>query len=102
MTTSFEELLNRPDVDVIDICVPPSLHHTFAIKAAEAGKHLIMEKPLTGYFGETGDAEPIGDKVSRVKMLEGARENARAIRDAVRKNKVLLCYAENWVYTRLQ
>ena len=98
VTTSFEELLNRPDVDVIDICVPPSLHHTFAIKAAEAGKHLIMEKPLTGYFGETGDAEPIGDKVSRVKMLEGARENARAIRDAVRKNKVLLCYAENWVY----
>jgi len=45
-----EELLNRPDVDVVDICVPPSLHHPFAIKAAEAGKHLIMEKPLTGYF----------------------------------------------------
>jgi predicted dehydrogenase len=97
-TTNFDELLNRPDVDVIDICVPPSLHHTFAIKAAEAGKHLIMEKPLTGYFGEPGDTEPIGEHVSRVKMLEGARRNARAIRDAVRKNKVILCYAENWVY----
>lgn len=97
-TTSYEELLNRPDVDVIDVCVPPSLHHPSAIMAAEAGKHIIMEKPLTGYFGKAGDAEPIGDRVSRVTMLEGARENAQSIRDAVRRNKVLLCYAENWVY----
>lgn len=98
VTTNFEELLNRPDVDVIDLCVPPSLHHPFAVKAAEAGKHLIVEKPLTGYFGEKGDAEPIGERVSRVKMLQGARENAEAIRDAVRRNRVILCYAENWIY----
>ena len=54
-TGDFDALLARPDIDVIDICLPPALHHEFAIRAAEAGKHIIMEKPLTGYFGEPGD-----------------------------------------------
>jgi predicted dehydrogenase len=95
---SFDDLLARTDIDVIDICVPPSLHHEFAIRAANAGKHIIMEKPLTGYFGEIGDAEPIGVHVPRAKMREGARKNAEAVRAAVQKNGVKFCYAENWVY----
>src|SRR5215472_1271157 len=95
---SFDALLERTDIDVIDICVPPSLHHEFAIRAANAGKHIIMEKPLTGYFGEAGDGEPIGLHVPRAKMREGARKNAEAVRAAVQKNGVKFCYAENWVY----
>jgi len=97
-TDDFAALLARPDIDIIDICTPPSLHHEFAIRAAEAGKHVIMEKPLTGYFGLPGDREPIGLYVSRKKMWEGARRNAEAVRDAVKKNGVRFCYAENWVY----
>jgi predicted dehydrogenase len=57
-----------------------------------------MEKPLTGYFGEPGDPEPIGRCVPRARMREGARRNAEAVRDAVRKACVRFCYAENWVY----
>ena len=95
---NFDALLSRADIDLIDICVPPALHHEFAIRAANAGKHIIMEKPLTGYFGEPGDAEPIGHHVPRIKMREGARRNAEAVRAAVQKNGVKFCYAENWVY----
>jgi predicted dehydrogenase len=98
VTTDFRALLDRKDVDAVDLCVPPSVHHTFAIQAAEAGKHVIIEKPLTGYFGEPGDPEPIGEKVSRTTMLEGARKNASAVREAVRRHKIRLGYAENWVY----
>lgn len=98
VTDNFNALLERTDIDVIDICVPPALHHEFAIRAANAGKHIIMEKPLTGYFGEPGDPEPIGHRVPRAKMREGARRNAEAVRDAVQKNGVKFCYAENWVY----
>jgi predicted dehydrogenase len=98
VTGDFDELLARPDIDVIDVCTPSSLHHDFAIRAARAGKHIIMEKPLTGYFGEPGDPEPIGLRVPRSKMREGARRNAEAVRDAVRKAGVRFCYAENWVY----
>jgi len=95
---SFDALLSHADVDVIDICVPPALHHEFAIRAANAGKHIIMEKPLTGYFGAPGDAEPIGLHVPRARMREGARQNAEAVRAAIQKNGVKFCYAENWVY----
>lgn len=98
-TDNLDELLAREDIDVIDICTPPATHHEIAIRAAQAGKHIIMEKPLTGYFGEPGDKEPIGIHVPRVKMREGARKNAEAVRDAVRKNGVRFCYAENWVYS---
>jgi predicted dehydrogenase len=98
VTTDLAALLDRKDVDAVDLCVPTALHHRFAIQAAEAGKHVIVEKPLTGYFGEPGDPEPIGDRVRRAKMLEGARKNVAAVLEAVRRNRVSLGYAENWVY----
>lgn len=98
VTDDYDALLARKDIDVVDICVPPALHHEFAVRAANAGKHIIMEKPLTGYFGSPGDPEPIGLHVSRAHMREGARKNAEAVREAVRRNGVRFCYAENWVY----
>lgn len=98
-TDDLDALLQRPDIDVIDICTPPASHHEIAIKAAEAGKHIIMEKPLTGYFGEPGDPEPIGLHVARSKMLDGAKRNAEAVREAVKHSGVRFCYAENWVYS---
>jgi predicted dehydrogenase len=98
ITDDYDSLLTRDDIDVVDLCVPPALHHEFAIRAADAGKHIIMEKPLTGYFGVAGDPEPIGLRVPRARMREGARNNAEAVREAVRRNRVRFCYAENWVY----
>ena len=41
---SLEEML--PDVDVVDICSPTHLHHTMVLKAAQARKHIVCEKPL--------------------------------------------------------
>ncbi len=98
VTTDLAALLDRKDIDAVDLCVPTALHHAFAIQAAEAGKHVIVEKPLTGYFGEPGDPEPVGDRVSRAKMLAGARKNVTAVLEAIRRNRVTLGYAENWAY----
>lgn len=97
-TSDYDELLARPDIDAVDLCVPPVLHHEFAIRAARAGKHIIMEKPLTGYFGSPGDPEPIGRRVPRARMREVAVANAHAVREAVRAAGVTFCYAENWLY----
>jgi predicted dehydrogenase len=47
-TKDFEELLTRADVDIIDICTPPSLHLQQSLKALAANKHVICEKPLVG------------------------------------------------------
>lgn len=38
--------LNDPDVDLIDICLPPHLHVPVCLQALESGKHVICEKPL--------------------------------------------------------
>jgi predicted dehydrogenase len=39
-------------VDVIDICVPTHLHHNLVLKAAQAGKHIVCEKPLARTVAE--------------------------------------------------
>jgi predicted dehydrogenase len=43
----FEDLLMIDEIDIIDICLPTYLHEEYIIKAANAGKHIICEKPLT-------------------------------------------------------
>lgn len=46
VTTDFDELLADPAVDIVSICTPPDLHADLTIRAARAGKHLCIEKPL--------------------------------------------------------
>jgi len=43
---SLDALLARPDVDVVSVCVPSGLHAEAGIRAAKAGKHLVIEKPI--------------------------------------------------------
>src|SRR5256886_16717054 len=44
--TDVAELLARPDVDVVSVCVPSGLHAEIGVRAAAAGKHLAAEKPV--------------------------------------------------------
>ena len=44
--TSWEEVVRRPDVDVVDVCTPVALHRPMAVAAAAAGKAVLCEKPL--------------------------------------------------------
>ena len=46
---SLEELIER--VDVVDVCVPGVLHERFTMEALAADRHVILEKPFTGYYG---------------------------------------------------
>jgi predicted dehydrogenase len=47
-TTSLAELCRRDDIDVIHICTPSYLHYEHALQVLEAGKHVILEKPVAG------------------------------------------------------
>jgi predicted dehydrogenase len=88
--TDARALAECPDVDVVDVCSTTDSHHEIAIAAARAGKHVIVEKPLTGFFGPAD--------VDRQRMLDTALRNSDAVLEAVAKAGVVLCYAEDFVY----
>ena len=46
MELDWKKLVARPDIDLVDVCVPNVLHHDIVIAAAEAGKMVVCEKPL--------------------------------------------------------
>ena len=48
----FRELLDRPDIDVVHIATPPHWHGIISVMAAEAGKDIWCEKPMTRTIGE--------------------------------------------------
>ena len=63
--TDYAKMLERDDIDIIAIATPPDSHCVFAVGAAQAGKHILLEKAMATTL-----------------------EDARAIRDAVAKARV--------------
>ena len=47
ITSSIDELLANPEIDLVTICSPNALHFPHAVSALKAGKHIIVEKPFT-------------------------------------------------------
>ena len=89
--TDHRAMLARKDIQLVTLPVVTSLHHTLAIDAAGAGKHIVVEKPLTGCFADA-------DAMPRHAMFAEAMKNADAVAEACRRNRVTMGYAENFVY----
>lgn len=51
--TDWRQVLERDDIDIVDICAPGWLHAEIAIAALEAGKHVLVEKPLSNTLAES-------------------------------------------------
>ena len=98
-TTNYLDLLNDPEIDVIDICTPPYVHKEEIVQAMRAGKHVICEKPLSGYFGRPGDPEPIGQKISKKFMYECLLEDLDELKTVIAESGKTFMYAENFVYS---
>ena len=62
MHSEAKEILERSDIEAVIISVPPHLHADIAVAAANAGKHLYLEKPVATTMI---DAARIGDAVGR-------------------------------------
>src|ERR671927_1314246 len=50
--TDWRSVLERDDIDIVDICAPGWMHAEIAIAALEAGKHVLVEKPLANTLTE--------------------------------------------------
>ena len=95
---SFAELVADRELDVIDICTPPNLHAAMIVEAMQAGKHVICEKPFSGYFGRDGDKAPIGKHVPKALMYQRVMEEMEQTRAAIERTGRLFMYAEDWIY----
>lgn len=68
--TDYRELLVRPDIAIVDICTPEFLHREQVIAAAEAGKHILCEKPMADST-ESADAMIAAAERAGVKFMVG-------------------------------
>ena len=95
--TDYREMLKDPEIDVIDIITPPVLHAPMIKDALAAGKHVICEKPLTGYFGEPEETGLVG-KTSKRLMYEKVMAELDDLKQAVKESGKIFMYAENFCY----
>jgi predicted dehydrogenase len=61
--TDWKKVIDREDIDIVDIGVPTHLHHEIALAAAKEGKHIFCEKPMAVSYAQAKE------------MFEAAREN---------------------------
>jgi predicted dehydrogenase len=74
--TDWRDLIERPEVDIVDICTPPGTHAEIAIAAAAAGKAVICEKPLAISYAE---ADRAGEAVRQAGVLNAVGFNYRRL-----------------------
>lgn len=83
--------------DLIHVCTPASTHEEIGIRTLQQSKHVIIEKPFTGYFGQ-GDKQFSGDTFNRQTGLDQARQSVQNLLKAEADSLGCIYYAENWVY----
>ena len=67
---AYEELLNDPEIDAVYIPLPNHLHVSWSIKALEAGKHVLCEKPLGLTAAEARKLLDTAEKHPNLKIME--------------------------------
>lgn len=107
--TDWHSVLERDDIDIVDVCVPGHLHAEVAIAALEAGKHVIAEKPLANTLAEAekmvatartarerGVHSMVGFNYRRVPALDLARQHVAAGRIG-EVRQVRVSYLQDWL-----
>jgi predicted dehydrogenase len=87
----FRELVARDDIDAVTVTTPDHWHALCSVAAANAGKHIYCEKPLSNSIGE-GRAIADAVKRNKVKLQTGSHErsgeNARFAAELVRNGRI--------------
>src|SRR5215213_597781 len=78
------QLLRRDDVDVVYIATPPFLHYPQALAALEAGKHVIVEKPLALTVAQADELVALARRRDRL-VVANLMQRYNPVFDAVRR-----------------
>lgn len=98
----YEDLLSDPRVDLVSICMPNYLHAREAIQALQAGKHLILEKPVAIHTRELDDLRAAARKagtcsvVSFVLRWHPMVRNLRALLDRRAIGEIYYAEVDYW------
>lgn len=68
-TANWKEIIDDPEIEIVDICTPNDSHAEIAIAAAEAGKHILCEKPISRTLDEAKAMYHAVKKAGVVNML---------------------------------
>jgi len=69
--TDWRKLIERDDIDMIDIATPPNAHKEIAIEAAKAGKIVFCEKPLAAKIEDAYEMlEPVDKSIQERKWIK--------------------------------
>jgi xylose dehydrogenase (NAD/NADP) len=88
---SYESLLADPEVDAVYISLPNSLHVERSVRALDAGKHVLCEKPLDRSPAEVERAFDAADRAGRILMeafMYRHNPQTRRLQELVRENAV--------------
>ena len=85
-STNYDEVIARPDMDIVVIATPVSTHHEIAKKALVGGKHCFIEKPMTASVAEAEELLAI----AKTKSLTLFVDHTFIYTGAVRKMKEII------------
>ncbi len=84
--TGLDDLINDPSIDAVDLILPHRLHHDAAMAVLDAGKHLLIEKPLAGSYRESAE---ICRKAEAAGVRLMVAENTRYVKAYVAAERLL-------------
>lgn len=113
---SYDELLNRPDLDAVYVPLPTGIRADWVVKAARAGKHVMVEKPCGV---DTADVQKMVDAcdAANVQFMDGVMFMHSARMEAMRKvlddgtsvgdirriaSQFSFCADESWVQSNIR
>jgi len=84
--TDFGEMVKHPEVELVDICLPHHLHYKAARSALEAGKNVLLEKPMAQTSAEANELLGLA---RRMKVMFTVAENTRFVKAYQEAEKLL-------------
>jgi len=86
-TQNYDEMLNDPEVELVTIATPVTTHASLAKKALTAGKHVLLEKPITASVAEADDLVALAKKSKGILCIDHQRRlfaNQKVIQNVIK------------------
>jgi len=103
---NWKRVVNREDIDIVDVCTPGNLHHPMVLAAAKAGKAIVCEKPLANTLKEAKEMTAAAKKARVTNMCAFCYRTAPAVTlakqmiDAGKLGKIFhfrAAYQQDWI-----